>query len=253
MAFYDTADFIEAFRNGGCFIFEGEDDNKEPSKETDEVTERESDDDTPAEPVEDTDESPDEDTPAEEAPVEEEPTEQTAADATAAEPGDVNTDGSVKGKESYTADQIVKEFKSSGAEKAVLQYASSKLQGGKVSLQEGAGGKPTITLRMLLPYIKAGIEKFCQKQTFTTSVAEMAKAVMRELKSLSAEEVQKQKAKAAQAQKQAARQQAKKEQQQEGGNANAEAAPPAEDDAGGGNAAPAPDEGSEEEVAPPAE
>jgi hypothetical protein len=253
MAFYDTADFIEAFRNGGCFIFEGEDDNKEPSKETDEVTERESGNNTPAEPAENTDESPAEDTPAEEAPVEEEPTEQTTADAPAAEPGDVNADGSVKGKESYTADQIVKEFKSSGAEKAVLQYACSKLQGGKVSLQEGAGGKPTITLRMLLPYIKAGIEKFCQKQTFTTSVAEMAKAVMRELKSLSAEEVQKQKAKAAQAQKQAARQQEKKEQQQEGGNANAEAAPPADDDAGGGKAPTAPDEGSEEEVAPPAE
>ncbi len=239
MAFYDTADFIDAFRNGGCFIFEGEeDDNEESNDSTDEVTERESSDDTPAEPDDGT---PDEETPTEQ-PKQDDPVPPTE-NTQAADPDAVNTDDNNKGKQTFTADQIVQEFKKSGAEKATLQYAMSKLKGGRVSLQEGTSGAQTITLRMLLPYIKAGIEKFCQKQSFATSVSEMAKAVMAELKSLSAAEVQKQKAKAAEVQKQAAQKKAQpkpqeKQPQQPSGGSKPSSEPPS-------------DQQSTEDVAPP--
>ena len=250
MAFYDTPDFIEAFRNGGCFIFEGENDNKEPGKETDEVTERESDDDTPAEPAEEPQDGEQQQDQPPPAPPEAEPT--ASDDVKATDPEAVNTDDNNQGKQTLTADEIVKEFKESGALQATLKYAMSHINGGKVAMQEGVGGKQTITLRTLLPYIKAGVEKFCQKQTFSTSVAEMAKAVMQVLKSLSAKEVQKEKMKAAEAKKQEEKKQAEAKQQEQSAPAqDAGGESPAEAPSGGGEEAPAPAEGDAEEAAPP--
>ena len=228
MAFYDTADFIDQFRNGGCFIFEGEED-QEPEQEQsqeeseDEVTERQSDDDTPSEP----------DNGAEDVPPPPPPEPPQSDDVKAADPEAVNTDDENKGKQTLTADEVVNEFKKSGALKATLQYAQTHLK----------GSKKTITLRTLLPYVKAGVEKFCQKQTFSTSVAEMAKAVMEILKGLSTKEVQKAKMKAAEAKKQQEKKQAEEQQQ--------EHSAPAEAPSGGGEETPAPAEGDAEESASP--
>ena len=232
MAFYDTADFIDQFRNGGCFIFEGEEDQdqeQEPKQEEsqeeseDEVTERQSDDDTPSEP----------DNGAEDVPPPPPPEPPQSDDVKATDPEAVNTDDENKGKQTLTADEVVNEFKKSGALKATMQYAMTHLK----------GSKQTITLRTMLPYVKAGVEKFCQKQTFSTSVAEMAKAVMEILKGLSTKEVQKAKMKAAEAKKQQEKKQAEEQQQ--------EKSAPAEAPSGGGEETPAPAEGDAEEAAPP--
>ena len=253
MAFYDTPDFIEAFRNGGCFIFEGEDGTEEPKEdsapeETEETSEEPSEE--PAEKPQDGEQQQDQPPPA---PPEAEPP--ASDDVKAADPDAVNTDDDTQGKQTLTADEIVKEFKESGALQATLKYAMSHINGGKVAMQEGVGGKQTITLRTLLPYVKAGVEKFCQKQTFSTSVAEMAKAVMQVLKSLSTKEVQKEKMKAAEAKKQEEKKQAEEQQQKQ----PQEQSAPAQDAGGeapaeapsGGEEAPAPTEGDAEEATPP--
>lgn len=245
MAFYDTPDFIDAFRNGGCFIFEGEDGSEEPKEDSaPEETE------TPSEePSEEPAEEPQEGEQPPPAPPEAEPP--ASDDVKAADPEAVNTDDDNQGKQTLNADEIVKEFKESGALQATLKYAMSHINGGKVAMQEGVGGKQTITLRTLLPYVKAGVEKFCQKQTFSTSVAEMAKAVMQVLKSLSAKEVQKEKMKAAEAKKQEEKKQAEAKQQEQSAPAqDAGGEAPAEAPSGGGEEAPAPAEGDAEEAAP---
>ena len=244
MAFYDTPDFIEAFRNGGCFIFEGEDGFEEPKEDSaPEETETPSEEpsEEPAEEPQDGEQQQDQPPPA---PPEAEPP--ASDDVKAADPEAVNTDDDNQGKQTLTADEIVKEFKESGALQATLKYAMSHINGGKVAMQEGVGGKQTITLRTLLPYIKAGVEKFCQKQTFSTSVAEMAKAVMQVLKSLSTKEVQKEKMKAAEAKKQEEKKQAEeKQQEQSAPSQDAGGEAPAEAPSGGGE-----EEEEEEEEAP---
>jgi hypothetical protein len=197
MAYSINDDFIEAFRNGGCFIFEGEGDSEEPKEDSaPEETETPSEEPSEEPAKEPQDGEQPQDQPPQ-APPEAEPP--ASDDVKAADPEAVNTDDDTQGKQTLTADEIVKEFKESGALQATLKYAMSHINGGKVAMQEGVGGKQTITLRTLLPYVKAGVEKFCQKQTFSTSVSEMAKAVMQVLKSLSAKEVQKEKMKAAEA------------------------------------------------------
>lgn len=231
MAFYDTADFIDQFRNGGCFIFEGEED-QEPEQEQsqdeseDEVTERQSDD------------EPDNGA-ADVPPPPPEP--QQSDDVKATDPEAVNTDDENKGKQTLTADEVVNEFKKSGALKATMQYAMTHLK----------GSKQTITLRTLLPYVKAGVEKFCQKQTFSTSVAEMAKAIMEILKGLSTKEVQKAKMKAAEAKKQQEKKQAEEQQQKTSApDPEAGGKSPAEAPSGGDEKAPAPADGDAEKEAP---
>lgn len=232
MAFYDTADFIDQFRNGGCFIFEGEEDQEseqEQSKDEseDEVTERQSNDE-PDNGAEDVPPPP--------------PEPQQSDDVKATDPEAVNTDDENKGKQTLTADEVVNEFKKSGALKATMQYAMTHLK----------GSKQTITLRTLLPYVKAGVEKFCQKQTFSTSVAEMAKAIMEILKGLSTKEVQKAKMKAAEAKKQQEKKQAEEQQQKQSAPApEAGGKAPAEAPSGGDEKAPAPADGDAEKEAPP--
>lgn len=231
MAFYDTADFIDQFRNGGCFIFEGEEDQEpeqeqSPDESEDEVTERQSDD------------EPDNGA-ADVPPPPPEPPQ--SDDVKATDPEAVNTDDENKGKQTLTADEVVNEFKKSGALKATMQYAMTHLK----------GSKQTITLRTLLPYVKAGVEKFCQKQTFSTSVAEMAKAIMEILKGLSTKEVQKAKMKAAEAKKQQEKKQAEEQQQQQSApSQDAGGESPPEAPSGGDEKAPAPADGDAEKEAP---
>ena len=251
MAFYDTPDFIEAFRNGGCFIFEGEDGSEEPKEDSaPEETETPSEEPSEKPAGEPQEGEQPQDQPQDQPPPEAEPP--ASDDVKSADPEAVNTDDDTQGKQTLTADEIVKEFKESGALQATLKYAMSHINGGKVAMQEGVGGKQTITLRTLLPYIKAGVEKFCQKQTFSTSVAEMAKAVMQVLKSLSAKEVQKEKMKAAEAKKQEEKKQSEEQQQEQSAPAQDDGGEaPAEAPSGGGEEAPAPAEGDSEEAAPP--
>ena len=228
MSFFESADFVEAFRNGGCFIFEGEDDppevpDVEPSEEPAEET--------PAEPAE---------APAEatEQTEEQKPAEQPEETST---PDDlkqntaetVNSDSQKKvNKPTLNADQIAQKFKESGAMKQVMAYAGQKLQGQK-DLKE----------KDILPYIKAGIEKFCQQQSFNTNPEEIANAIKSVTNSLGMKHAKAEQAKAAEAEKAKKAQEAKATQSQGG------EAPAGEEEApsGGGEEAPkAPDAGGEE-------
>ena len=242
MSFYDTADFIEAFRNGGCFIFEGEEGNPDVTEEAPE--------DASLENTEGTDEKTSTEgtpTPGEQTnnkqPQGEESTEVSIPDDVKETSADtVNTDEPSQSKQSLNADQIAEEFKKSGALKQTIQYAMNAMnaiKGRGQTVTESAGGKNGITLKMLLPYIKAGIEKFCQQHEFMTNVSEMAKAIMITLKSLDAKEVQKEKMKAAQAKKAAEQKEAAQQSQGDEGSApeaGGEEAPaeeaPAQDDGG---------------------
>lgn len=241
MSFYDTADFIEAFRNGGCFIFEGEEGNPDVTEETPEDASLENTEGTEGKQSPEDTPTPDEPTNDEQQPAKES-TEVSIPDEvkeTSAET--VNTDEPSQSKQSLDADQIAEEFKKSGALKQTIQYAMNAINGRGQTVTESAGGKKGIKLKMLLPYIKAGIEKFCQKHEFMTNVSEMAKAIMITLKSLDAKEVQKEKMKAAQAKKATEQKEAAQQSQGDEGSAP---------EAGGAEApaeeAPAPDNGGED-------
>ena len=244
MSFYDTADFIEAFRNGGCFIFEGEEGNPDVTEEAPEDASLENTEGTDEEqstegtPTPDTPDTPTND----KQPQGEESTEVSIPDDVKETSADtVNTDEPSQSKQSLDADQIAEEFKKSGALKQTIQYAMNAIKGRGQTVTESAGGKNGITLKMLLPYIKAGIEKFCQKHEFMTNVSEMAKAIMITLKSLDAKEVQKEKMKAAQAKKAAEQKEAAQQSQGDEGSA-----PEAGGEEAPAEEAPAPDEGGEE-------
>ena len=241
MSFYDTADFIEAFRNGGCFIFEGEQGNPDVTEEapkdaslenTEGTNEKQSTEGTP---------TPDKPT-NEEQPQGKESTEVSIPDdVKETSAGTVNTDEPSQSKQNYGADQIASEYKSSGALKQTVQYAMNAINGRGQTVTESAGGKNGIKLKMLLPYIKAGIEKFCQKHEFNTTVDEIAKAIMITLHSLDAKVVQKEKMKAAQAKKAAEQKEAAQQSQDDEGSA-----PEAGGEEAPAEEAPAPDEGGEE-------
>lgn len=226
MSFFESAEFVDAFRNGGCFIFEGEDDppevpDVEPSEEPAE--------DTPEEPADTsakaTEEQPDtSDAPSQEE-EETEPTE-TPDDLKQNTAETVNSDSQTKvNKPTLDADQIAKKFKESGAMKQVLAYAGQKLHGQK-DLKE----------KDIFPYIKAGIEKFCQQQAFNTNPEEIANAIKSVTNSLGMKHTKAEQAKAAEAEKAKKAQEAKAAQQK-----------PAEAPSGGGEKAPeTPDAGGEE-------
>lgn len=229
MSFYDTADFIEAFRNGGCFIFEGEDGQTDNKKGDPDVTEEDPED-ASLEETEGTDDP---------KPTQKDPDAETqnpnedpniSDDLKETDAGNVNTDQPSQSKQNYGADQIVSDYKSSGALRMTLQYALKSI--GKVD---------QLKIKMLLPYIKAGIEQFCQKHEFNTTVDEIAKAIMITLKSLDAKEVQKEKMKAAQAKKAAEQKEAAQQSQGDEGSA-----PEAGGEEAPAEEAPAPDEGGEE-------
>lgn len=244
MSFYDTADFIEAFRNGGCFIFEGEEGNPDVTEEAPEDASLENTEGTNEEQSTKGTPTPDEPTNNEQ-PQGEESTEASIPDDVKETSADtVNTDEPSQSKQSLDADQIAEEFKKSGALKQTIQYAMNAIKGRGQTVTESAGGKNGITLKMLLPYIKAGIEKFCQKHEFMTNVSEMAKAIMITLKSLDAKEVQKEKIKAAHAKKAAEQKEAA--QQSQGSEGGEGSAPEAGGEEAPAEEAPAPDEGGEE-------
>ena len=228
MSFFKSADFVEAFRNGGCFIFEGEDDppevpDVEPSEEPAEETPEE-----PAEaPAEATEQT-------EEQQPDEQPEKTSTPDDLKQNTAEtINSDSQKKvNKPTLNADQIAQKFKESGAMKQVLAYAGQKLQGQK-DLKE----------KDILPYIKAGIEKFCQQQSFNTNPEEIANAIKSVTNSLGMKHAKAEQAKAAEAEKAKKAQEAKAAQSQGG------EAPSGGEEAqsGGGEEAPeAPDAGGKE-------
>lgn len=222
MAFYNSDDFIEAFRNGGCFIFEGEEGNPDVTEEDPE--------DTSVEEVEENSETTEENP---EKSTEETPEEPTEDDTPTPEVEKVNTaenvnsDSGTEQKRKMNADQIVKAFMDAKQLGPTLQYAKKCL-----------GKANSINLKMVEPYIRAAVEKFCNEQ-FTTTVEDIASAINTIVKSLGVKAVNKQKAMAAKAEKE----QQKKEEQSggEGGEAPAEGSGevPAEE-------APSAEEGGEE-------
>lgn len=225
MSFFESTDFIDVFRNGGCFIFEGEDDPPEvPETENNDGDEQASE---PA--TEETSEHTEQPEAQSEQPKEQNDTPEDLKQNTA---DTVNSDSQKKvNKPTLNADQIAKKFKESGALKQVLAYAGKFLR-----------NKKGATERDILPYIKSGIEKFCQQQAFNTDPTEIANAIKAVTNSLGATHAKAEQAKAAEAAKKQKAQQAQAAQKQggEGGGeapAGAEEAP-ASPDAGGGEEAP---------------
>lgn len=192
MNFYDATDFIGKHFKNGCYIFEGTED-KDESVDTDTDATEEKTDETKPEPEKTEQEADKEGDPAPE-PPEDVPTPDETKQNT---PETVNTDDQSKGKESLNADMIVKKFKESGALKTTIAYAVKKI-----------GTTNNLKVDMLKPYIKAAVEKFCSAQSFSTTVPEMAKAIMALTQSLGVNHVQKErmKAKKAEAAKQAEKQ-----------------------------------------------
>jgi len=238
MSFFESANFIDAFRDGGCFIFEGEDDPPEVPE-----TENKDGDEQASEPAtEDTSENTEQPEAQSEQPKEQNDTPEDLKQNTA---DTVNSDSQKKvNKPTLNADQIAKKFKESGALKQVLTYAGKFLR-----------NKKGATERDVLPYIKSGIEKFCQQQAFSTDPTEIANAIKAVTNSLGATHAKAEQAKAAEAAKKQKAQQAQAAQKQgggegAGGDASGGEAPAGGNEApSGGEEAPAtPDAGGGEEA-----
>lgn len=187
MAFYDSVDFIDAFRNGGCFIFEGEEGDPDVTEEAPEDTSVEkAEESTPDEGNEgkSADENTEESTegqPADDSPEPEVDQVNTAET--------VNSDDNTASRPRMNADQIVKAFMGAKQLAPTLQYAYKCI-----------GNAKQITLKMVEPYIRAAVEKFCGEK-FNTTVEDIANAISSIVKSLGAKHVQKIKAMAAKAEK----------------------------------------------------
>lgn len=220
MSFFESTDFIDSFRNGGCFIFEGEDDPPEvPETENNDGGDEQTSDPTTGETSENTKQPKEQPEQPKEQNDTPEDLKQNTADT-------VNSDSQkTVHKPTLNADHIAKKFKESGAMKQVLAYAGKFLR-----------NKKGATERDILPYIKSGIEKFCQQQAFNTNPEEIANAIKSVTNSLGMKHAKAEQAKAAEAAKAKKAQDAKAAQQK-----------PAEAPSGGGEEAPeTPDAGGEE-------
>lgn len=230
MAFYDSADFVDAFRNGGCFIFEGEEGDPDVTEEAPEdtsVEKAEGDTTDEGNNGESSDENTEEN--AEEQPADDSPEPEVDQVNTAET---VNSDDNTASRPRMNADQIVKAFIGAKQLAPTLQYAYKCI-----------GNAKQITLKMVEPYIRAAVEKFCGEK-FNTTVEDIANAISSIVKSLGAKHVQKIKAMAAKAEKN----KENKEAESQGGSGGDEA--PAEgDDEAPTEAAPAEKGGGEEELA----
>lgn len=225
MAFYDSVDFIDAFRNGGCFIFEGEEGDPDITEEAPEDTSVEK---AEEGTLDEGNEGENTEENAEEQPADDSPEPEVDQVNTAET---VNSDDNTASRPRMNADQIVKAFIGAKQLAPTLQYAYKCI-----------GNAKQITLKMVEPYIRAAVEKFCGEK-FNTTVEDIANAISSIVKSLGAKHVQKIKAMAAKAEKN----KENKEAESQGGSGGEEA-PAGGDDEAPAEAAPA-NEGGEEELA----
>ena len=229
MAYSFNDDFLNAFRNGGCFIFEGEDDNlgdeSQDNTPTDQQTEEQP---TEGQPAEQSNEQPAEQQaqqPAQEQPAQtqSDPNVDTTAEN---QSGSVNTDEDAKAEAKNSPRELAIAFDKAGLR---LKVAKKALQ------QLGiTNGNVKLDTRKLDPFFKVALEQYVQKLDQNFTVAAITKAIRMLSDSCGVNAIQKAK-EARLAQKKAAMKQkmhaeeAKKQQPQEqpaeGGSGGDEAQP----------------------------
>ena len=229
MAYSFNDDFLNAFRNGGCFIFEGEDGNPDDNSQDNTPTEQQ------------TEEQPTEGQPAEQST--EQPAEQQAQQPATEQPAqtqsDPNVDTTAENQSgSVNTDEDAKaEAKNSPRELAIaFDKAGLRLKVAKKALQRLGitNGNVKLDTRKLDPFFKVALEQYVQKIDQNYTVSAITKAIRMLSDSCGVNAIQKAKEarlaqkKAALKQKQHA-EEAKKQQQQEqpaeGGSGGDEAQP----------------------------
>ena len=211
MAYSFNDDFLNAFRNGGCFIFEGEDDNLGDQSQDNTPTEQQ------------TEEQPTEGQPAEQST--EQPAEQPAQEQPAQTQSDPNVDTTAENQSgSVNTDEDAKaEAKNSPRELAIaFDKAGLRLKVAKKALQQLGitNGNVKLDTRKLDPFFKVALEQYVQKLDQNYTVSAITKAIRMLSDSCGVNAIQKAKEarlaqkKAALRQKQHA-EEAKKQQQQE--------------------------------------
>ena len=154
-------DFIEAFRNGGCFIFEGED-GQAPSPE--EATDGQE---APTEePAEENAEPK-----IDEQPAEEQPQQDPVTDADPESSAEsVNTDQKADNGVTPTAQKLANDFKAAGNLRLVARTALHDL--GITNPQQ------KMKVEKLVPYITKAVENFASKCSDNYTAADITRAIL---------------------------------------------------------------------------
>lgn len=203
MAYKIDEDFIEAFRNGGCFIFEGEDGQAPGPEEATNDAEQPSDDQAPAEEQPTQDNEPQTEEPPTEQQPEEQPQQYPSVDAAPEAGADaVNTDEKTDNGVAPTAQKLANDFKEAGNLKLVTRNALRDL--GITNPQQ------QLKLKKLIPYITKGVEEFAMKSSDNYTTADITRAILILTNSCSQTEVDKAKKASADQAKTAEKQEAPK-------------------------------------------
>ena len=172
MAYSFNDDFLNAFRNGGCFIFEGEDGNPDDNSQDNTPTEQQ------------TEEQPTEGQPAEQST--EQPAEQQAQQPAQEQPAqtqsDPNVDATAENQSgSVNTDEDAKaEAKNSPRELAIaFDKAGLRLKVAKKALQQLGitNGNVKLDTRKLDPFFKVALEQYVQKIDQNYTVSAITKAI----------------------------------------------------------------------------
>lgn len=162
MAYSIDNDFIEAFRNGGCFIFEGEED-KEPNQEetsTDQPTDDQS-----------ANEPPVDDNQNAEQPVEQPPHDNPTVDnSEEASAETVNTDNNADNGIKPTPQKLASDFMAAGNLRVVARKALHDL--GITNPNQ------KVKVEKLLPYITKAVEGFAAKCSDNYTAADITRAIL---------------------------------------------------------------------------
>ncbi len=220
MAYSFNDDFLNAFRNGGCFIFEGEE--TQDNTPTDQQTEEQP---SEGQPAEQSTEQPAQQQAQQPAPEQPAQTQSDPnVDATAeTQSGSVNTDEDAKAEAKNSPRELAIAFDKAGLR---LKVAKKALQ------QLGiTNGNVKLDTRKLDPFFKVALEQYVQKIDQNYTVSAITKAIRMLSDSCGVNAIQKAKEarlaqkKAAMKQKQHAEEAKKQQQPAEGGSGGDEAQP----------------------------
>lgn len=170
MAYSINDDFIEAFRNGGCFIFEGEDGQAPGPEEATDGQEAPTEEPAPEAPAEENAEPQTEEQPTEQ-PAEEQPQQDPATDADPESSAEaVNTDQKADNGVAPTAQKLANDFKAAGNLRLVARTALHDL--GITNPQQ------KMKVEKLVPYITKAVENFASKCSDNYTAADITRAIL---------------------------------------------------------------------------
>ena len=157
MAYSINDDFIEAFRNGGCFIFEGEDGQAPGPEEATDGQEAQTEEN--AQPKTD------------EPPAKEQPPQDPVTDADPESSAEsVNTDQKADNGVTPTAQKLANDFKAAGNLRLVARTALHDL--GITNPQQ------KMKVEKLVPYITKAVENFASKCSDNYTAADITRAIL---------------------------------------------------------------------------